>query len=217
MKRSHSVVALSAILAVILAQMPFVPACAQGHHIPFTVKVRTDKGSVPMAFRMAKDTPSTAIGYEEYNRPAIPAETEGEIFVPDSVVAPDGRRLEVQWISRGSFQGCLNITKVHLPRTIRSISDLAFQGCDSLREITLSDSLRVIYPQAFAGCNALRHVILSSPYPPHTYHEGTFEESCFNTATVVVPFGSVDNYRKDNLFSRFRYHAEHIPTFPSEE
>jgi len=170
-----------------------------------------------MAFRMAKDNPCTAIGYEEYNRPAIPAEAEGEIFVPDSVVAPDGERRVVLWVSRGSFQGCLNITNVHLPRTIESISDLAFQGCESLREITLSDSLRVIYPQAFSGCSALKRVTLLSPYPPRTYHEGTFEESCFNTATIVVPFGSVDNYRKDNLFSSFRYHAEHIPTFPSEE
>ena len=204
-------------LIVSLALTSFLSVNAQGHHIPFTVKVRTDKGSVPMAFRMAMDSPFTAVGYEEYNRPAIPVQTEGEIFIPDSVVAPDGRRLEVQWISRGSFQGCLNITKVHLPRTIRSISDFAFQGCESLREITLSDSLQVIYPQAFSGCFALKRVTLSSPYPPHTYQEGTFEESCFNTATIVVPFGSADNYRKDNLFSHFRYHAEHIPTFPSEE
>lgn len=100
---------------------------------------------------MKKDTPFAAIGYEEYFRPAIPATTEGEIFVP------------------------------------------------------------------FWGCFALRRINLRCSNPPPTYHHGTFENHSFNTATIVVPFGSVDNYRNDKTFSSFRYHAEHIPTFPKRQ
>ena len=170
-----------------------------------------------MAFRMKEDSPFVATGYEEYSHPAIPATTKGEIFVPDSVAASNGRYLSVCWVSRGSFQGCKMLTKVHLPHTISTISDLAFQGCDSLREVTLSDSLRIIYPQAFWGCFALRRINLRCPYPPLTYREGTFEGHSLNTATIVVPFGSVDSYRNDKTFSSFRYHAEHIPTFPKRQ
>ena len=204
-------------LFTFLALMPFASASAQKHNIVFTAPIRTDRGSVQMAFRMKKDTPFAAIGYEEYFRPAIPATTEGEIFVPDSVVASDGRHRRIRWVSRGSFQGCKRLTKIHLPFNISTISDLAFQGCDSLREVTLPDSLTIIYPQAFWGCFALRRINLRCSNPPLTYHEGTFENHSFNTATIVVPFGSVDSYRNDKTFSSFRYHAEHIPTFPKRQ
>lgn len=197
--------------------MPFASASAQSHNIVFTAPIRTDRGSVQMAFRMKKDTPFAAIGYEEYFRPAIPATTEGEIFVPESVVGSDGQHRRICWVSRGSFQGCKRLTKIHLPFNISTISDLAFQGCDSLREVTLPDSLTIIYPQAFWGCFALRRINLRCSNPPLTYHEGTFENHSFNTATIVVPFGSVDSYRNDKTFSSFRYHAEHIPTFPKRQ
>ena len=157
-----------------------------------------------------------AVGYDQYNKPAIPIETKGEMFIPDSVTTPDGRCLQVCWISRGCFQNCGNITAIHLPHTIETISDLAFQNCKSLREITLSDSLQVIYPQAFAGCDALRRIIFRSPNPPRTYFEGTFEERTINTATIVVPFGSADKYLEDNFLSRFRHHMELISTCPGQ-
>ncbi|MBQ7462489.1 MAG: leucine-rich repeat protein, partial [Bacteroidaceae bacterium] len=136
-------------LFTFLALMPFASASAQSHNIVFTAPIRTDRGSVQMAFRMKEeDSPFVAIGYEEYSHPAIPATTKGEIFVPDSVAASNGRYLSVCWVSRGSFQGCKRLTKIHLPFNISTISDLAFQGCDSLREVTLPDSLTIIYPQA---------------------------------------------------------------------
>ena len=217
MKRLALLTLLPFFLFTFLALMPFASASAQSHNIVFTAPIRTDRGSVQMAFRMKEDSPFVATGYEEYSHPAIPATTEGEIFVPDSVAASNGRYLSVCWVSRGSFQGCKMLTKVHLPHTISTISDLAFQGCDSLREVTLSDSLRIIYPQAFWGCFALRRINLRCPYPPLTYREGTFEGHSLNTATIVVPFGSVDSYRNDKTFSSFRYHAEHIPTFPKRQ
>ncbi|MBO4549840.1 MAG: leucine-rich repeat protein, partial [Bacteroidaceae bacterium] len=101
---------------------------------PFIVQVRTDKGTVPMAFHTRIEY-GCFVGYQEYNKPCIPIETKGEIFIPDSVVTPDGQTLPVRWISRGSFQGCQNITKVHLSHAIEYISDYAFQNCKSLREI----------------------------------------------------------------------------------
>ena len=217
MKRLALLTLLPFFLFTFLALMPFASASAQSHNIVFTAPIRTDRGSVQMAFRTREDTPFAAIGYEEYSHPAIPATTEGEIFVPDSVVGSDGRHRRIRWVSRGSFQGCKRLTKIHLPFNISTISDLAFQGCDSLREVTLPDSLRIIYPQAFYGCFALRRINLRCPNPPLTYYEGTFENHSFNTATIVVPFGSVDSYRNDKTFSSFRYHAEHIPTFPKRQ
>ena len=204
-------------VASVLLQIPFSSVSAQDENVPFIVQIHTDKGELPMTFRVDRGNQHVAVGYQEYNRPAIPIESKGEIFIPDSITTPDGRCLRVRWLSRGSFQGCQNITKIHLPHTIESISDLAFQNCKSLREITFPDSLQVIYPQAFSGCDALRRIILRSPNPPQTYTEGPFEGSLFDRTTILIPNGSADKYRMDNLFSRFRYHAELIPTYPGEE
>ena len=196
-----------------LALAPFSSLCAQDMGKPFIVQVRTDKGMVPMAFHTRTEY-GCFVGYQEYNKPCIPIETEGEIFIPDSVVTPDGQTLPVRWISRGSFQGCQNVTKVHLSHAIEYISDYAFQNCKSLREITLSDSLKHIYPQAFWGGNALQRVTLRSPNPPRTYREGTFEGKLNNTMTVVFPAFSNKKDWEYSEFSRFRYHADLIPTYP---
>lgn len=202
------------ILFLFLVQLPLSLVSAQEKSAPFFVQVRTDKGKVSMAFRTGESEYDCFVGYHEYNKPCIPVETKGEIFIPDSIVTPNGQTWPVRWISRGSFQGCQNITKIHLSHSIEFISDYSFQNCKSLREITLSDSLQSIYPRAFAGCNAIRCITFKTPYPPRTYIEGTFEESILNTATIVVPAGTTDRYRKDNLFSRFRYHAELLPICP---
>lgn len=202
------------ILFLFLVQLPISLVSAQERNAAFIVQVRTDKGKVPMAFHTRGSDYGCFIGYHEYNRPAIPIETKGEIFIPDSVLTPDGQELPVRWISRGSFQDCQNITKVHLPHAIEYISDLAFQNCKSLREITLSDSLKHIYPQAFMGCNALQRVTLRSPNLPRTYAEGTFEEGLLNTITVVFPPVSAKKNWEYSDFSHFRYHAELIPTYP---
>ncbi len=195
-------------------QISFSSLIAQERNAAFIVQVCTDKGKVPMAFHTCRADYGCFVGYQEYNRPAIPIETKGEVFIPDSVLTPDGRTLPVRWISRGSFQGCQNITKVHLSHAIEYISDLAFQNCKSLREITLSDSLKHIYPQAFMGCNALQRVILCSPNPPRTYAEGTFEQGLLNTTTVIFPSVSAKKDWEYSDFSHFRYHVELIPTYP---
>lgn len=205
---------ISLLVVASLVLTPFSSVHAQEKWTFFTVPVRTDKGKVPMAFHTRSSEYGCFVGYHEYNRPAIPIETKGEIFIPDSVLTPDGQTFPVRWISRGSFQGCQNITKVHLPHAIEYISDLAFQNCKSLREITLSDSLKHIYPQAFMGCNALQRVTLRSPNPPKTYMEGTFEQGLLNMTTVVFPSVSAKKNWDYSDFSRFRHYMELIPTCP---
>ena len=192
----------------------FPSVYAQEKSDPFMVQVRTGKGKVPMAFHTRGSEYGCFVGYQEYNKPCIPIETKGEIFMPDSVVTPAGQCWPVRWISRGSFQNCQNITKVHLPHATEYISDYAFQNCKSLLEVTLSDSLYNIYPQAFWGCDALRCVTLRSPNPPRTYTEGTFEDKLFKTTTIVFPASSTKVDWEYSVFSRFRYHVELVPTYP---
>ena len=185
---------------------------------PFTHLVKTSKGMVLMAFHVGFDKVGTdglgvAVGYQEYNRPAIAADFHGEIFLPESITVADGRCIPIRWIARGAFQQCAGITEVHLPSTTYCISDLSFQDCTSLRQLVIPDSMRVIYPRAFLGCTALRRVVFPGSTPPESYNNDTFDDLTYQMATVVVPTAYADAYLADPLCYRFRYHAETIPLY----
>lgn len=175
-----------------------------------------------MAFHVGNDDVGpdglgVAVGYEEYDHPAIPADFDGEIFLPDSIVVSPGRQLPLRWIARGAFQNCTCITGVNFPSTLYCISDLSFQDCKSLRQIVIPDSFRVFYPRAFIGCTGLRRIVLHPVTPPKSYNNDTFDELTYQMATVVFPAQSTDDYLNNPLCYRFRYHAEMIPTFQSNK
>lgn len=197
-------------------QIPFSPVNAQDKDHGFMVMVRTDKAEIPTRFFVNEENRG-CLGYGEYNHPAIPADMTGEIFIPDSITTPDGQRLDVYAITRGAFEGCRKISKIHLPNTIQYISDYSFQNCSSLREITLPAYIKTIYPQAFKGCNALKRVIMRSIDPPFVYREGLFDENSTATMTIVCPIFTVQNYRDNWYFSNFRYHTELIPIYSEQK
>ena len=191
--------------------------CRTQDEPPFTHLVRTSKGMVSMAFHVGNDPEcdglGVAVGYQEYDHPAIPTDFAGEIFLPESIVVSDGRDIPMRWIGRGAFQRCAGITEVHLPPTTYCISDLSFQDCTSLRQMVIPDSMRVIYPRAFLGCTALRRIVFTGSAPPTSYNNDTFDDQTYQTATIVVPAQYADAYMDNPLCYRFRYHAETIPVY----
>ena len=196
-------------------QIPFSPVHAEDNDHGFMVKVRTDKGEIPVRFFVNNENRG-CLGYGKYNHPIIPNDMTGEIFIPDSITTPDGQRLDVYAITRGAFQGCRNIGKIHLPNTIQYISDYSFEDCSSLREISLPYSLKVIYPMAFKGCNALQRVIMKNPEPPYVYVEGVFDEKLIPTLTIICPKVS-DAYQKHWYFCKCRYYMELMPLYSEQK
>lgn len=182
--------------------------------VGFTASVPCRKGSIQMRFLMDKDWGwGCGTGSQEYNCPCIDANAKGEFIIPDSIITPNGEMVSINWISRGSFQSCPGLTKIHIPNTIKNISDLSFAGCSSLREITLPKDLVCIYPQAFIGCISLRRVRFLSIMPPRSYYNDTFDEATNATATLVIPAETAEYYLSNPLTHRFRYHAEILPLY----
>ena len=196
-------------------QIPFSLVNAQEKDNGFMVQVRTDKGEIPVRFH-EDDGHHVVLGYGEFHHPVVPVDMKGEIFIPDSVTTPEGHRLEVYGISRGAFQGCKNLTKIHLPNTIRYISDYSFQDCSSLREIALPALLKTIYPMPFHRCDALRRIIMRGSTPPFIYAEGVFDEESIPTMTIVCPFDSSNQYH-GGYFTKFRYYTELIPLYSEQQ
>lgn len=200
---------------IILLLLPTVASHTQDEP-PFVATAKTSEGMIPMAYHVGyayDDGLGVAVGYQEYNHPAIPIDFKGEIFLSDSIVTPDGRKIPMRWIARGAFQDCGGITEVHLPPTTYCISDLSFENCKSLRQITIPDSFKVFYPRAFIGCTGLRRITFLTQKPPKSYNNDTFDEQTYQTATVVFPAQTAEDYLNDPLCYRFRYHAETIPLY----
>lgn len=59
---------------------------------------------------------------------------------------------EIQW---DAFRGCVSLTRMTLPDTVRSVGAAAFAGCVSLTRMTLPDTASV-YDGAFMLCGNLR-------------------------------------------------------------
>lgn len=190
------------------------------HEPPFQHLLRSSKGMISVALHVGhskEEGTGVSVGYQEYDHPAIPTDFEGELFIPDSITEPYGRRLPTRWIARGAFQRCSGLTAVHLPSTLYCISDLSFQDCKSLRQIIIPDSFHIVFPRAFIGCTGLRRVVLLSANPPKSYNNDTFDEVTYQTATVVFPAMSAEAYINNPLCYRFRYHAETIPLYHEQE
>ena len=180
--------------------------------LDFFASVPYGKSNIQMNFSLSKSW-GCGTGSSEYGCPCVDADTEGELVIPDSITMPDGQKVSVNWISRGSFQSCPNLTKVQIPNTVKYISDRSFAGCASLREITLPGNFECIYPEAFSGCSGLRRVRYLSHNPPMTYHGDKFDDEVYAVATLIVPAEAYERYISNPINHRFRYHAEILPLY----
>lgn len=65
-----------------------------------------------------------------------------------SVVIPDG----VTDIGKYSFKGCIGLSSIKFPSSLKSIREGAFYGCKSLRNVHIPDSVNTIGSYAFSNC-----------------------------------------------------------------
>lgn len=65
-------------------------------------------------------------------------------------------------INEGVFYNCTSLTKVHLPDSMKIISNCTFQNCTSLSDINIPAQCQRIYTEAFQNCQSLTEVTLSN-------------------------------------------------------
>ena len=62
----------------------------------------------------------------------------------------------VSAIGAYAFNGCTNLSTIHLPPNLKHIPEGMFNGCKSLKKVFLADTIETIGDYAFAGCTSLR-------------------------------------------------------------
>ncbi|MBR5654639.1 MAG: leucine-rich repeat protein [Prevotella sp.] len=147
---------------------------------------------------------TACVGISKYHHPAIPVTTKGRIVIPSKITNENGKTSVVTAISRAGLQGCKELTEVVLPDSCLGFGDQAMQGCEKLESITFPATMRVLYAKAMSGCTSLRRVTVLAKEPPECA-ENVFDEQTYQTATLVVPAGSEDAYRRAPAWRKFKF------------
>lgn len=147
---------------------------------------------------------TACVGISKYHHPAIPVTTKGRIVIPSKITNENGKTSVVTAISRAGLQGCKELTEVVLPDSCLGIGDQAMQGCEKLESITFPATMRVLYAKAMSGCTSLCRVTVLAKEPPECA-ENVFDEQTYQTATLVVPAGSEDAYRRAPAWRKFKF------------
>ena len=129
-------------------------------------------------------------------------------------------------IDYAAFSGCSSLDKVNIGSGVIVINDMAFYGCSSLTEITIPDNVKIIGSQAFTNCSSLTETTIGSSVVmigywafgncsklesvhckaivPPSYDSDCFEKKTYDTATLHVPQETMDAYKADRMWARFK-------------
>lgn len=107
-----------------------------------------------------------------------------------NVVVPKGVRLIAEAAFRNSF-----VKRVHLPSSIRYVSENAFYGCKSLSEMDIPDSVIGIGESAFEKCTGLKSILI--PCDMRRLAPKTFS-GCTGLVSVKLGVESIEDHAFSN-------------------
>ncbi len=111
-----------------------------------------------------------------------------QVKIPSGACANKKRLTEAdlsnaRLIGPEAFNGCLSLSKVHMPEQLEVLGQRTFYRCKSLKEITLPSNLRQIGPKAFGFCGFSQVVL---PDGLEVIADEAFR-NCKSLTSVVVP------------------------------
>lgn len=169
----------------------------------------TDRGPQQVVFSTRRAFDMAMVGSGQADECCIDTTFTGTLALPDSITAPDGRRMVVGGVAMNAFSGCRQLQQVELPPHLQFIDNLAFYDCKALRQVILPADMKEIMTSAFAGCSGLNRVETLAQTPPDLFVDA-FDNRTFNTATLVMPEGASEAYMATDAWPLFRYRMESI-------
>ena len=82
------------------------------------------------------------------------------------------------------FRGCISLSNIVLPNSLRRMDDGSFENCTSLTSIVVPSGVSKISQYAFRSCNNLKNITISNGVT--AIGEGAFYE-CTSLESIVIP------------------------------
>ena len=95
--------------------------------------------------------------------------------------------------------GCMTTV---IPNSVTSIGSSAFSGCSGLTSVTIPNSVTSIGGYAFYRCSGLT-IVISEILEPFAI-SSVFSSTTYNTATLYVPFGTIEAYQSTSGWNYFK-------------
>jgi surface protein len=124
-----------------------------------------------------------------------------QVTIPATVTYEDVT-YTVTKIDNLAFFRCPELIRVIMPSTITSIGNRSFKDCTRLTSITIPENVTRIGVYAFDGCTALNEITCLATEPPSIDYT-TFTESCYQGASLYVPYGCHDTYMFAPVWEQF--------------
>ena len=112
-------------------------------------------------------------------------------------------------IGEDAFSRLLNLKELFIPDEVRQIKSGAFEGCTALQKVTFGRKVSMIDTDAFKGDNRLTELTCNAVVPPLA-QSSTFS-GVPDTATLIVPSQSIEEYAADEVWGRFRIQQNQEP------
>ena len=116
----------------------------------------------------------------------------------------------VKSIGDYAFASCRYLTEVILPEGLDSIAYGAFSNCELLETIEFPTTMKYFGEEAFYNCHNLMNVV-SNIEDPKEISESVFGygySGVYNQATLWVPKGKIDSYKRVSAWNLFNSYDE---------
>lgn len=197
------------LLVTMLCLAAIVQVVAQGNNdvAPDSegVFVATTPQGLAMKFRITDEEAKTVEVYGNYGTdesgPAIDAETEGSVIIPNHIEG-----YTVTGISSWAFRNCQKITSVSIPDGVTYIGASAFRTCYGLEDINIPEGVTRIEDRAFYGIKVQNITLpstLQSLGEDAVFRFGDVENPIVTVAArVPITIGEWSFYHKDEITLR---------------
>ena len=115
------------------------------------------------------------------------------IIIPNSVTS----------IGERAFSGCTSLKSINMPNSVTSVGDNAFSKCSNLYSVTIGEGIELIGDYAFSYCGMLTEVYCLAKDVPRG-DDGIFLNCFLDRATLHVPAGSIESYKKVSPWKKFK-------------
>ena len=110
-----------------------------------------------------------------------------------------------------SFYSCFSLSSVNIPNSVTSIGDHAFENCSGLNSVIIPNSVTSIGQNAFDKADIT--TVFSQIEAPFKIEEKisdsrTFSQNTFYNATLYVPKGTIETYKRRTGWKDFSFIEE---------